>query len=107
MFKSRIDDGGSRIAIFYPLSSILDDYLPSTFVAANDVLCQPPAQHFRRALGDADAAHLAVPPLQRQLAHQPQAAMTLNRAVDHAAGHLGALDLGHVGELANLLAQVR
>jgi hypothetical protein len=43
----------------------------SGFVVLDDVLGQTPAQNFRSSFGDPNTAHLAVPPLERQIAHQP------------------------------------
>src|SRR6266511_325657 len=101
-----MEDGGSKIAILYPQSSILDCSAPSGLMILDDVLGQAPAQNFRRAFGDTDAAHLAIPPLERQLAHQPQATVHLNRAVDHPTGHFGAHDFGHVGKLPHVFTAV-
>ena len=43
----------------------------SGFVVLDDVLGQTPAQNFGSSFGDADTAHLTIPPLERQIAHQP------------------------------------
>src|SRR5262245_55516584 len=59
--------GKTRYSILNPPSSI--DLLLA-LVILDDVLRQPPAQNFRRAFGDTDAADLPVPPFQRQFSHQ-------------------------------------
>src|SRR5262245_15743222 len=67
--RSNMENGTwkTRYSILDPPSSI--DLLLA-LVILDDVLRQPPAQNFRRALGDTDAPNLPVPPLQRQFSHQ-------------------------------------
>src|SRR5690349_22066829 len=90
--------------ILDPQSAILKEILP--FVVFNDVLRQTPAEDLGRAFGDANASYLAVPPLQRQLAHQSQTAMHLNRAVNDSTRHFRALNFCHVRELTDIFTAV-
>src|SRR5919106_5589 len=99
-----MEDGGSKITILYPRSSILD--LSLAFVIFYNMLGQAPAQNLGRAFGNADAAQLAIPPLEWQLAHQSQAPVHLNRAIDYPAGHFGALDFCHIRQLTHVLATI-
>src|SRR5512145_457590 len=105
-----VKDRGWKIEDRQLRSAVLDlqpfPTLTSAVMISDDMLCQPPTQNFWRAFSDAYAAHLTVPPLQRQLAHEPQSAVHLDRAVDNAARHFGAHDLGHIGQLANIFAAV-
>jgi hypothetical protein len=92
------------IAILDPQSAILNEISP--FMIFNDVLRQTPAQHFGRAFGNTNASYLSVPPFERQLTHQSQTAVHLDRAVNDSTRHLGALDFRHVRELTDIFTAV-
>ena len=83
--------------------SLFDKFLP---MRADKVLRQPPAQDFVGAFRDARAADLAIPPFERQLFHQSQAAVNLDRSVDDAARHLSGHDLYHVRKIAHVVAVI-
>src|SRR5258705_7583026 len=105
--QSRMDDRGSKIEkMRSSILNLLSSTGKSPLMIFNDMLRQAPAQNLRRAFGDANTAHLAVPPFERQLTHQSQSAVHLNRTVDDPARHFGAVNLGHIRKLANVFAAV-
>src|SRR3954465_13516513 len=73
---------------------------------SDQVAGEAPAEHLGDALGDAKAAHLAVPVLQRQLGCQADAAADLHGAVYDAPRGLRREPLGHVAGVAHVLALV-
>src|SRR5258707_10984987 len=106
-YQSRRDDRGPKIErMRSSILNLLSSTGKSSLMIFNDMLRQAPAQNFRRAFGDANTAHLAVPPFERQFAHQSQSAVHLDRAVDDPACHFSALNLGHIRKLANVFATV-
>ena len=72
----------------------------------DQMLRHAPAQDFGGPFGDANTAQLPVPPLERQLLHQPQASMDLNRAVDDAARRFRANNLRPVRQITHILAAI-
>lgn len=89
-----VDPQLGRVA---PRVGQVDSVAGPSFVGADEVLAEAPAQHFVGAFGDAGAADLPVPPFERQLFHQSQAAVDLDCAIDHTARHLGGHHFDHVG----------
>src|SRR5215470_12865520 len=69
----------------------------SSEVAAQDLARDHHALHLARTLADAADAHLAIPPLERQVLGHAHAAVDLHGAVDDAAAALRRRELGDGG----------
>src|SRR4051812_27652497 len=73
---------------------------------SDQVAGEAPAEHLGDALGDAQAAYLAVPVLQGKLRRQPHAAVDLHGAVHDPPRGFRGERLGHVAGVAHVFSLV-